>query len=195
MADKITPNEEVAIEAQIEPVSESVQIPGSSTAQIPVNEPITTEPDTIEVPEVKTPEITSTPTIEPEIKPEPVSSPQEQTISDSKPSEPEKAPENKQPEPTQTKETITTVSVFSQTKNLARELLIKARNAIQSRKRKKLDMIMNLLTKKSKITNDEVEKLLHVSDATSTRYLSQLEKEGKIKQEGETGKSVFYSKI
>jgi hypothetical protein len=30
---------------------------------------------------------------------------------------------------------------------------------------------------------------------TATRYLSQLEKEGKIKQVGKTGKSVFYSKI
>ena len=47
---------------------------------------------------------------------------------------------------------------------------------------------------KSKITNDEVEKLLHVSDATATRYLDILEKEGKVKQDGKTGHSVFYSK-
>ena len=54
---------------------------------------------------------------------------------------------------------------------------------------------MTLFLKKSKITNDEIEKFLHVSDATATRYLSQLEKEGKIKQNGKTGKRVFYSKI
>jgi len=79
--------------------------------------------------------------------------------------------------------------------SFARELLIKARNAIQFRKRKKLDRIMSLFIKQSKITNDEVEKLLHVSDATATRYLSQLEKEGKIKQSGKTGKGVSYSRI
>ena len=48
---------------------------------------------------------------------------------------------------------------------------------------------------KAEITNDEVEKLLHVSDATATRYLEQLEKEGKIKQEGRTGQSVSYTKL
>jgi len=79
--------------------------------------------------------------------------------------------------------------------NLARELLITARNAIQFRKRKKLDRVMSLFLQQSKITNDEVEKFLHVSDATATRYLSQLEKEGKIKQSGKTGKGVSYSRI
>ena len=79
--------------------------------------------------------------------------------------------------------------------SLARELLISARNAIQFRKRKKLDRVMSLFLKQSKITNDEVEKFLHVSDATATRYLSQLEKEGKIKQNGKTGHAVSYSRI
>jgi len=79
--------------------------------------------------------------------------------------------------------------------SLARELLITARNAIQFRKRKKIDHVMSLFLQKSKITNDEVEKFLHVSDATATRYLSQLEKEGKIKQSGKTGKGVSYSRI
>ncbi|MEK7553941.1 MAG: hypothetical protein AAB517_01085 [Patescibacteria group bacterium] len=77
----------------------------------------------------------------------------------------------------------------------AREFLGKARIAIQDRKRKKRDKIMLALTTKTKITNDEVEKLLHVSDATATRYLSALEKEGKIKQVGKTGHGVMYSKI
>ena len=54
---------------------------------------------------------------------------------------------------------------------------------------------MSLFLEKSKITNDEVEKFLHVSDATATRYLSILEKEGKIKQSGKTGRSVSYLKI
>ena len=79
--------------------------------------------------------------------------------------------------------------------SLARQLLITARNAIQFRKRKKLDRVMSLFLKQSKITNDEVEKFLHVSDATATRYLSILEKEGKIKQNGKTGHMVSYSRI
>ena len=77
----------------------------------------------------------------------------------------------------------------------ARDLLVKARATIQDRKRKKLDKIMEALNTKGKITNDEVEKLLHVSDATATRYLSALEKEGKIQQVGKTGKAVEYTRI
>ncbi len=79
--------------------------------------------------------------------------------------------------------------------NLARDLLNKARFAIQTRKRVKLDRIMTLFAKRTNITNDEVEKFLHVSDATATRYLEILEKENKIKQSGKTGKGVMYTKI
>ena len=79
--------------------------------------------------------------------------------------------------------------------SLARELLIKARNMIQTRKRKKLDKVMTMFAKQTKISNDEVEKFLHVSDATAERYLNILEKENKIKQTGKTGHSVFYIKI
>ncbi len=80
-------------------------------------------------------------------------------------------------------------------RNGMRELFAKAQNAIQFRKRKKLDKVMSLFAKRTSITNDEVEKLLHVSDATATRYLSILEKENKIKQMGKTGKSVMYEKL
>ena len=76
-----------------------------------------------------------------------------------------------------------------------RDLLVKARATIQDRKHKKLEKILEALNTKGKITNDEVEKLLHVSDATATRYLSALEKEGKIQQVGKTGKAVSYEKI
>ena len=76
-----------------------------------------------------------------------------------------------------------------------RDLLMKARAMMQDRKRKKLQKILELLNMKSKITNDEVEKLLHVSDATATRYLSLLEKEGKIHQVGKTGAGVVYTKV
>jgi hypothetical protein len=80
-------------------------------------------------------------------------------------------------------------------RNIARELFAKAREAIQFRKRKKLDRVMTLFAKRTNITNDEVEKFLHVSDATAARYLEILVKENKIKQSGKTGKGVSYSKI
>ena len=65
--------------------------------------------------------------------------------------------------------------------------------AKKNRKRKRLDKIMEALALKDTITNDEVEKLLHVSDATATRHLSELEREGKIRQVGKTGRGVVYS--
>ena len=79
--------------------------------------------------------------------------------------------------------------------NRLREFLALARANIQGRKTKKFEKIMELLEKKGKLTNDDVEKLLHVSDATATRYLSALEKQNKIKQSGKTGKSVSYTKV
>ena len=79
--------------------------------------------------------------------------------------------------------------------NFLHDLLLRARSAIQSRKRKKLDKIMTSIALKNKISNDDVQKLLYVSDATATRYLNILEQQGKIKQTGRTGKFVFYTKV
>lgn len=47
----------------------------------------------------------------------------------------------------------------------------------------------------SEITNDDVQSLLKVSDATAVRYLDELEKEGIIKQVGKTGKYTYYEKL
>lgn len=44
------------------------------------------------------------------------------------------------------------------------------------------------------ITNDKVQNLLKVSDATAERYLDEFEKEGLIKQHGQVGKDVYYLK-
>ena len=210
MADEITLKEEIPTKASNEPVSEPIEstippepeIPtveseptlnsnmeSGATAQIPVNEPldIPEEPKIEPEPEI-TPKEVKTDKTEDSIVPEPAKEEIKPKIHESVQNG-EKV--EKRPEPEQQK----VIPVIISMKSKARELLIKARNAIRSRKRKKLDRVLSLFAKQTKITNDEVEKFLHVSDATATRYLSQLEKEGKIKQNGKTGKSVFYIKI
>lgn len=99
------------------------------------------------------------------------------------------------PEPIPVPPPPTQASIITPVVNLARDLAAKARAVIQNRKRVKLDKILAEITKKGSVTNDQVEKLLRVSDATATRYLSQLEKEGKIQQIGKTGKSVKYQRL
>lgn len=70
--------------------------------------------------------------------------------------------------------------------------IIVYQNAQQREKEKAKKKIIELLNEKNKITNNDVEKFLSVSDATATRYLDELEKEGKIKQVGKEGKFVYY---
>lgn len=55
--------------------------------------------------------------------------------------------------------------------------------------------IMELAGKQEQIKNDQVQKLLGVSDATAERYLNELEKEGKLKQVGGEQKNTYYSKL
>ena len=59
----------------------------------------------------------------------------------------------------------------------------------------KLDRIVQLLTEKGKVTNDDIEKLLKVSDRTARRYMDILEKEGTVKQVGNAGKYTYYGPI
>lgn len=46
----------------------------------------------------------------------------------------------------------------------------------------------------ARVRNDDVQALLSVSDATATRYLTELEEEKLIKQVGDFGKYVWYEK-
>ncbi|MBU1102130.1 FaeA/PapI family transcriptional regulator [Patescibacteria group bacterium] len=56
------------------------------------------------------------------------------------------------------------------------------------------EKILEFFTSHNQAANNEIEDFLGVSDATATRYLDELEKEGRIKQVGKTGRSVFYKK-
>ncbi|MBI4117249.1 MAG: DeoR family transcriptional regulator [Parcubacteria group bacterium] len=62
-------------------------------------------------------------------------------------------------------------------------------------KKRNKEAILELLETQTPLTNNHIEQLLGISDATATRYLDELEKEGKIRQVGETGRSVYYEKI
>lgn len=73
----------------------------------------------------------------------------------------------------------------------AKSFLAKALEAIQFRKRKKLEKIMKFVNEKGSATNDQIEKLLHVSDATANRYLSQLTREHRLRREGHTSGTVY----
>ena len=63
----------------------------------------------------------------------------------------------------------------------------------QQAKKEGKKKILKLLKDKTSISNNDVERLLSVSDATATNYLQELENEGKIVQIGKTGRSVSYS--
>jgi len=58
----------------------------------------------------------------------------------------------------------------------------------------KKNKIMHYLDSHDMITNDEVEKLINVSDSTATNYLQLLEDDGKIVQIGGKGRYVYYVK-
>ena len=71
----------------------------------------------------------------------------------------------------------------------------KTRDAVDKRsveKQENLRKVREYAAGKQEVTNDEIEKLLNVSDATATRYLDELEREGVLKQIGRTGRFVRY---
>ncbi len=55
------------------------------------------------------------------------------------------------------------------------------------------EKILEFLNRNERVTNNDIERLLGVSDATATRYLNELEDEGKVRQVGTTGHAVFYT--
>ena len=67
------------------------------------------------------------------------------------------------------------------------------KQAVEKGEHKK--QIVKFFETNSKADNNDVQKLLGVADATAERYLNELEREGKIKQNGDTGKAVYYTKI
>lgn len=68
---------------------------------------------------------------------------------------------------------------------------------IEQQARKKQEhkkRIRDALQIKSALTNNHLEQLVGISDATATRYGDELEKEGYVRQVGKTGRHVYYQK-
>lgn len=55
--------------------------------------------------------------------------------------------------------------------------------------------ILELFASKDQVSNNDIQTLLGVSDATATRYLDELERERKIRQVGATGQAVYYERV
>ncbi|HBP01014.1 MAG: hypothetical protein UY41_C0034G0002 [Candidatus Moranbacteria bacterium GW2011_GWE1_49_15] len=63
----------------------------------------------------------------------------------------------------------------------------------QEAKEEKKRQIVEYLKTNGKASNNDIENLIGISDSTATRYLQELEDEGLVLQEGQTGHAVFYS--
>ena len=67
----------------------------------------------------------------------------------------------------------------------------------KQKKQKELgkESIYELLETNYPLTNNDVESMLGISDASATRYFDELEKEGKVRQVGKTGRHVYYERV
>ncbi len=63
------------------------------------------------------------------------------------------------------------------------------------KKKENLEKVRTFIADKERVANDDIEALLGVSDATATRYLDELEKEGRVRQVGRTGRHVYYERV
>ncbi len=61
-------------------------------------------------------------------------------------------------------------------------------------KRENRERVLALVRERGEVTNADVERLLGVSDATATRVLDELEKEGALRQVGASGPFVRYER-
>ena len=77
--------------------------------------------------------------------------------------------------------------------NTIQRLLAKAKEKIQFRKQAKLEKIMVFAKAQGGVTNDQVQKLLRVSDATASRYLAQLTKSGRLRLVKAVGRGARYT--
>lgn len=68
----------------------------------------------------------------------------------------------------------------------------KAREVLKARAEERKRRILEEVKERGRVTNNQVQKLLGVSDATATNYLDSLEKEGLIEQVGGAKRDTYY---
>jgi hypothetical protein len=90
------------------------------------------------------------------------------------------------------------VGIFKTKKSKEKKAVLSVSALVKKQAKDKADnkqKILKFLEGKEKITNNNVENFLGVSNATAERYLDELEKEGVLKQVGDIGQGVYYVKI
>ncbi|MFZ2887018.1 MAG: FaeA/PapI family transcriptional regulator [Minisyncoccia bacterium] len=65
----------------------------------------------------------------------------------------------------------------------------------RAKKRERLEKIMQFATSHYSITNNDVQILLGVSDATATRYLEELTKAGRLQRSGNRAAAVYRPQV
>lgn len=70
-------------------------------------------------------------------------------------------------------------------------VLARGLEKIRFRKRAKLEKIVALARERGSITNDDVEKLVRVSDSTASRYLRELVATGRLRRSGSTSQTTY----
>lgn len=60
------------------------------------------------------------------------------------------------------------------------------------KKQANLNRILEMFKERSELTNQKIRQALKVSSKTAVNYLDELEKLGKVKQVGKTGRAVIY---
>ena len=81
---------------------------------------------------------------------------------------------------------------LSENKSYVSRLLDRANNALSIKRQKKLDKIVEFAKNNRTIKNDDIEKLLRISDATATRYLAKLVKSGRLRRAGGKTAGITY---
>lgn len=168
---------------------------GEATAEVPTPQEVVSKTTTVEA------------SVPSEVVATPATQPDPTTVSEPVPAAPAERPGYPEPARGEPVEPVEVATPPERTRderlerpptptppNIVQELLIKARAAIQARRQQKMEKIVAHVNEKGKIANDEVEKLLRVSDSTATRYLLTLAKDGRLKRVGSRGRAVFYAK-
>jgi predicted HTH transcriptional regulator len=79
------------------------------------------------------------------------------------------------------------VETIKQVVNTNRTIVDRSRHKLANKQK-----ILDYINRKGRASNAELRELIGVTDRTIVRYMDELEREGKIRQIGDTGRGVFY---